>query len=512
MNNTINKIDKLLEVRGISKTFPGVNALSKVDFDLNSGEIHAIVGENGAGKSTLMKILGGVEIEDEGDIYLNGKHVILNSSYESRKYGISVVYQELSLFPNMTVAENIYPARQPVNKFNLINHRLLEEKSRELLSLLDVNISTRKLVGDLLAGEKQQIEIVKAISMDSKVLILDEPTSSLSMNEIKKLFNLLLKLKSNKVGIIYISHHLNEIFEICDRVTILRDGKKIITKDIGETNEKELATLMLGREMSEYSEGVSKSALRNKVVLELKNFSKKNNFKNINFKLYKGEILGFFGLIGSGRTELARALFGIDPFDSGEIFLNDKPVKLDNPEKAIKQSIGFVTDDRKNIGLFLSMSIKDNIVAPSLYKYTNRIGLINDSKIKATAEEYIKKLKISTPSADRDVIYLSGGNQQKVLMGQWLSTNSNILIVDEPTRGIDVGTKAEIHNLLEVLANSGVSIILISSEIPEILKISDRIAVMHKGNLINVFDNDKSDPKNMEKLLIFNASGLGSKL
>ena len=499
---------KILEVKNISKSFPGVHALSNVDFDLFEDEVHAVIGENGAGKSTLMKILAGSLKIDEGKIYIDGKSVRFDNPMESIKNGISAVYQELSLFQNMTVAENIFVARQPVTALNLIRFKALKKKADELLKKLGLDIDPGKLVSNLSAAERQEVEIVRALSYDSKVLILDEPTSSLSLDEINKLFNLLRKLKSNGVGTIYISHHLNEIFTICDRATILRNGKKICTKDIKDTNEKELVELMIGGKINEYFKIESKKEIKEETILEIKNLNRKGVFKDINFKLYKGEILGFYGLVGSGRTKVARAIFGVDPVDEGKIFMEGKEIKLNNPRESIFNSIGFVSEDRKTMGLFLSMGVKANIVAPSLKKYVNKMGLLNESKMTNVAKKYVKDLGIVTSSLDKEVRFLSGGNQQKVLIAPWLATDSKILIINEPTRGIDVGAKGEIHFLLDYLANQGVGIIMISSELPEILRISNRIAVMHKGQIVIIIENDKTNPKEMEKLLMMHASGL----
>lgn len=476
----------LLRLKNISKTFPGVKALDDVSFDLKEGEVHALVGENGAGKSTLMNILAGIYKPQSGEIELNGKTVNIKSAMHANKLGISTVFQELSIIRSLTVAENIYFARQPVNILGMVDIKRLNEDARQLLVLFDMDIDPNILVKRLSVAEQQIIEILKALSYNPKILILDEPTSSLTIHETEKLFKVIEKLKRDGVGIIYISHHLEEIFKIADRVTVLRDGKHIITTKASDVSQTEVVKYMVGREVSDFFCKTELSYHENEPTVKIRNLSLKGKFKDVSLDIYKGEILGIAGLVGAGRSEVARTLFGEYIADSGEVIYEGKKVKFRRPKSAIENGLVYLSEDRKNEGLFLLMQIKENISAPNLRKLAPA-GFIKEEMINALANDYVKRMRVVTPSISRKVKNLSGGNQQKVLISMWLATNPRVLIVDEPTKGVDVGAKSEIYCILRELADSGVAVVVISSDLPEILGISDRIIVMREGNVSGMF-------------------------
>ena len=477
--------ENIIQVQGIVKTFPGVRALDNVHFELKKGEVHGIVGENGAGKSTLIHILGGVYQPDRGEIFLEGAPVRFNSPHKASLCGISIVFQELSLVPNLSVAENIFAHRQPVNKFNVINRRRLHRQTQDLLDLFEMEENPNTLVKFLSIARQQVVEILKAISCHPKVLILDEPTSSLSTRETQLLFKNIGKLKEQGLAIIYISHHLPEIFEICDRATVLRDGKNVSTFLLENLTESQLVKSMVGRDLvNMYGERCSPIV---EEYFRVENAERGKDFENISFSLKRGEILGFAGLVGSGRTELARALFGMEPLDHGKIFLRGKRMKIATSGDAIHHGLGYITEDRKGQGLFIRMSVKANCIAPSLRAFASQNGFLNENRIHSFAEENRIRFKIATPDVNRQVGNLSGGNQQKVLLSMWMGINPEVLIVDEPTRGVDVGARSEIYSLLRELAAKGIGIIMISSDLLEILGMSDRIIVMRQGKIAGEF-------------------------
>ena len=470
----------LLQAINISKQFPGTLALDNVQLELLPGEIHAVMGENGAGKSTLMKILSGVYSADAGEIRFDGRPVSPANPREALMLGISIVHQELSVIPTLTVAENVFPGHLPTNALGMVNYRLLFQNTGRMLEKMNVGVQPRALVETLSIANQQLVEITKALSANCKVLILDEPTSALTDSEADRLLGLLRRLASEGVSILYISHKLKEIFALADRVTVLRDGRYIGTRVISEVDPDHIIRMMVGRDLGTMYP--PKTQATGSALLEVRHLRLPNSDIRNSFKLYQGEVLGFAGLIGSGRSELARALFAADPKVEGEIILNGAPVDVTSPRRAIELGMGYLPEDRKAAGLFLEMSIKLNVEA-SVIKDVSTGGFVAPPKEQALAEQYVQSLNISTPSIEQEVRRLSGGNQQKALVAKWLSIKPKILIVDEPTRGIDVGAKKEIHFLLRSLAESGVGIIMISSELPEVLGMSDRILVMHEGTI-----------------------------
>lgn len=489
----------LLQAINISKTFPGVKALDNVNFELLPGEVHAVVGENGAGKSTLMHILSGVLSPDSGSINLDGRNVKIENHHYAEQLGIATVYQELSLVEKLTVAENIFASRQPINRLGMIKWQTLYRKTEELLEMLGSKIKPKTVVQELKSADRQIVEIAKALSLRPKILILDEPTSSMGIGEAKILFRVIKRLRNKEIGIIYVSHNLDEVFELADRITVLRDGKYIGTVERKEATIQQIIQMMVGRLIKGIYGRKRTSSPKERVIFSVKALSKTGAFENISFQLREGEILGIAGLVGSGRTDVARAIFGLDTPDSGEIFLENQKLPFSNPHYLIQKGIGFVPGDRKEQGLFLKMSVKDNIIAPGLKKYST-YGLVSDKKGEKIAKKYIKRLNIVTSTLHRPVLVLSGGNQQKVLLAIWLALEPEVLIVDEPTRGVDVATKKDIHLLLDRMAAEGMGIILISSELPEILSLSDRILVMRGGKILDEFPIAEADEnKIMEK-------------
>ena len=487
----------LLRVEGISKTFPGVRALSDVSLEAYRGEILAMVGENGAGKSTLIHILSGVYHPDGGKIFMDGQEVAFHNPHEAEAAGISVVYQELSLVPNLTVAENVFANRQPTGALGLIDRRGMINQSQELLNIFATDFKPTDQVGRLSLGNQQMVEIIKALARNAKILILDEPTSSLSLQEADQLFERLRQLRQQGLTIIYVSHHLEEIFALSDRVVVLRDGELAGVRTTSGIDEHQIINLMVGRDLSDLEK--TQAAERGAEFLRVENFSRKQNFHNVSFALHAGEILTFFGLVGAGRTEVARALIGLDAHATGEVFVRGQRVNIHNPGAAMKAGLAYLSEDRKGEGLFLDKTIVENFLAPNLKQVTPR-GWFRPGLLKQLAQQYVTQLEVRTPSLNQRVRNLSGGNQQKVLLGEWLATGPDILIVDEPTRGIDVGTKQEIHRLLRQLARSGKAIMVISSDLPEALQVSDRIAVMREGRLMGILDGAKATEQNIMAL------------
>jgi len=488
---------ELLRLEGITKTFPGTVALDDVSFSVNRPEIHAVVGENGAGKSTLMNVISGNLQPDKGEIYFEGQKVKIRSPRDAQNLGISIVHQELALCPHLTVAENIYIGRLPQTAGKMVDYDRLNRMSQEVLSLFDrVNIKPTDRVADLNVAQQQIVEIAKAITLNCKLLILDEPTSALSEADAAVLFKIIKDLKAKGISILYISHRLREIFELADRITILRDGKYIATLNAAETNPDQVVSLMVGREIKEMYP--PKSSKIGREIFRVENISSEKVY-DVSFALHEGEILGFAGLVGAGRTELAQTICGILPRRSGEIYLEGKSLEIKSFEDAIKNRIGYVTEDRKQFGLFLRLPVAYNVSAIHL-KYDGSGLLIDRQEERNLTREFVKRLNIKATSYLQLVMSLSGGNQQKVMIAKWLAINPKILILDEPTRGIDVGAKAEIHNLLRELAQNGIGIILISSEMPEIIGMCDRVLVMREGRITGELSGHQITEENIMQL------------
>lgn len=482
----------ILEMQGISKAFPGVQALSEVNFQLREGEVHALLGENGAGKSTLMKILTGIYQRDGGKIIYLGREIDVPDTKTAQSLGISIIHQELNLAPDLTVAQNIFIGREPKKGLNLfLDEKELNKRTKNLFDRLNIDLNPQEKVRDLTVAMQQMVEIAKALSFDSKVLIMDEPTAALTDSEINSLFTMIKKLRDDGVGIIYISHRMEELKKITDRATVMRDGQYINTVTTKDTTIDKIISMMVGRQISQNQKPEFKNQNGHK-VLEVRNLSSGKSVKNVSFDLLKGEILGFAGLMGAGRTEVARTIFGADPLDSGEILINGTKVNIKNPSDAVQNGIGYLSEDRKQYGLMLEMDIKANITISSMKDFLRFNAMLNQPKIHRKSYEMVDTLKIKTPSINQYVKNLSGGNQQKVIIAKWLTKDSDILIFDEPTRGIDIGAKDEIYNLLNDLANQGKSIIMISSELPEILRMSHRIIVMSEGRITGELINDEN--------------------
>ena len=477
----------ILEMKGIVKSFGPVKALKGVDLDLRAGEVHALMGENGAGKSTLMKVLTGIHDANEGTIHYNGKQVTYSKPKDAMEDGIVIVHQELNMMNHLTVAQNIFIGREEFRHNWLIDDGASIKKAKKLFDLLKLDINPTEKVGNLTVGKQQMVEIAKALSMDAKVIVFDEPTAALTESEINELFVIIDDLRAKGVGIIYISHRMDEIARITDRVTVMRDGEYVGTVNTKETTKDEIIAMMVGRTIYEDPKAASAVADDAPVVLEVKNLNAGSSVKDISFQLRKGEILGFSGLMGAGRTEVARLLFGADKKESGTIFVNGKEVTINSPQDAIREGIGYLSEDRKRFGCIVDMTIADNTVMTNLDKYIKG-GLINDGEIVKVSDKFVKQLRTKTPSSKQLVRNLSGGNQQKVVIAKWLEQNSDILIFDEPTRGIDVGAKSEIYTLMNALVAQGKSIIMISSELTEILRMSDRIVVMCEGRKTGELD------------------------
>ncbi len=472
--------DAILVMENISKSFPGVKALSDVQLTVRKGTVHALMGENGAGKSTLMKVLIGMYSPDSGSITFKGKPVQIDSTETALKLGISMIHQELSPVPYMSVAENIYLGREPLGRFGLIDKRKLIADTRALLDRLEINIDPNTIMKNLSVANTQMVEIAKAISYDASLIIMDEPTSAITEREVAHLFRMIRSLQAKGVAIIYITHKMDEVFQIADDITVFRDGKHIATVPAAQTNRHSLIAMMVGRELT--SIFPKSEATIGEVVLSVRNLTRKGIIHGVSFDLRRGEILGLAGLMGAGRTEVIEGIFGIKKIDAGEIMIKGKPVQINSPADAIKHGLALLTEDRKLTGIMGVLPVRDNMMIASLGSYAAR-GFLNRRRIDETCNREKGRLEIKTPSMDQTIRLLSGGNQQKVLVSRWLLTLPDILILDEPTRGIDVGAKAEIHRLMCKLAQDGKAIIMISSELPEILGMSDRVLVMHAGKV-----------------------------
>lgn len=469
----------IVSMTDICKNFPGVKALDHVNFELRSGEVMALIGENGAGKSTLMKILSGVYTKDSGTVKINGQEYDDLNPKKAQQLGVAIIHQELNMCKHLSVAENIYLGRELRGKF-CIDNKTMESESQKILDELGIDIKPWESVGDLPVSKQQMVEIAKALSINAKILIMDEPTSALTSKEIDELFRIIRKLKKEGHGIVYISHRLEEFQHIVDRVTIMRDGQYIMSGDFKDLTMDKMISYMVGREIKEKFPRVQ--CEKGKKIFEVRNLNAGRMVRDINFSVYEGEIVGFAGLMGAGRTETTRAIFGVDPKDSGEIYVDGKEVKINGPLDAIRNGVVLAPEDRKKDGLCTKLSIRENMALPNL-DLIGKHGIVNSSKEDELCEKIVKDLQIKTPNVEIDSGNLSGGNQQKVVVGKWLARNSRVVIFDEPTRGIDVGAKVEIYNLMNQLKQQGIAVMFVSSEMPEVMGLADRIIVMCDGRI-----------------------------
>ena len=488
-----------LEMDNISMTFPGVKALDNVKLSVYEGEVHALMGENGAGKSTLIKIIAGVQKPDKGGSFkLDGKEVEFNNVYESIEHGINAIHQDLSLFSNLTVAENIYIGR---SKNGIVDWKECDKIAKDSLLKLDIDIDIHEKLGNLSMAKQQMVAIARAISFDSRLLIMDEPTAALSFSEVKVLYKIIRKLKSQNIAILFISHKLDEVFEVSDRVTVLKDGKYVGCKEISELDENKLINMMVGRSVI-YS-SLNEISYAKEKILEVRHLCKKGNYKDISFELHAGEILSLTGLVGAGRTEVVKSLFGLNPPDFGEIIIKGKKVELNNVKQAMQHKIAFIPEDRHEEGLVLNMKLEDNIVVSVMDKMLTKFKFLNNNKIADESEHYIDLLNIKPGQREKKARDFSGGNQQKIAIGKWLITEPEILIIDEPTHGVDIASKTEIHKLLKKLASQGIAIIMVSSEWQEVFALSDRVIVMRQGRKVcDVMANEGNQNEMMEMAIL----------
>ena len=491
-----------LNTKNIGKSFTGVNVLRKVDFELKPGEVHALVGENGAGKSTFVKILSGVYTPSEGDIFLDNEKVQISTPIVAQKNGISLIHQEPQSFSHLSVAENIFMGHMDGNNFSQVKWENINKSSEKILSSIGLEIDPKIIMEGLSIADQQMIEIAGALSKNSKILIMDEPTSPLTPNEVGKLFEIVNQLKSKGMAIIFISHRLEEIRAIADRVTIFRDGDLITTKKIKDITNEEIIKYMIGRSIEKVEVKENDYLTKEEFVLSVKNISYSNKFKNISFNLRRGEILGFAGLVGAGRTEVAKSIFGAESFDEGEIYFNGNLIINNSPHDAIKKGFAYVPEDRKQMGIFGSVAVEDNITSAVPKDITNNFGLIKKNLVSSKASNYVKKFNINLTSGRQLIEELSGGNQQKCIISKWLMSNPTVLILDEPTRGVDVGVKSEMYEIINQLAQMGTAIILISSELPEILSLSHRIIVMREGQITKELNHKDASQENIMKFAI----------
>jgi len=485
-----------LQLHAIVKRFPGVLALNNVGLDVVPGEVHALLGENGAGKSTLIKVISGVYRPDAGTIQVDGRPVDIRTPHDAQALGISTIYQEFTLAPDMTVAENIFLGREPlrVRALSIVDRKALNRQTRDVLGSLDLQIDPEATVKHLGVAQQQMVEIAKALSLDARLIIMDEPTATLTSHEIDRLFAAIARLKQRKVAVIYVSHRLDEVKAVCDRATILRDGTLVATVAVGSTAIDEMIRLMVGRDLKDKFPKV-KSEPREE-MLRVEQLTRKGVLHGISFNVRRGEIVGIAGLVGSKRTETARAIFGADPIDSGRILLRGKPVSVRTPGDAIEHGIALVPEDRKRQGIFATLSVWENVVLSALRRFSRR-GILDVRREKQHAQEFVASLRIATPDLEKRVLDLSGGNQQKVVIAKWLNTNAEVFLFDEPTRGIDVGGKIEVYRLMGELISRGAAIVMISSELPEILGLSDRILVMREGRICGEFDRADATEENI---------------
>ncbi|KQN63524.1 MULTISPECIES: sugar ABC transporter ATP-binding protein [unclassified Erwinia] len=486
-----------LEAEGISKFFPGVKALNNVSLRVKPGTVHALMGENGAGKSTLMKCLIGIYRPDEGQIRIKGEPVQFADTLDALRSGISMIHQELNLVPHMTVAENIWLGREPM-KLGFVDHGKLNRLTKDLLVKLNIRLRPEQMVGDLSIASQQMVEIAKAVSWNSDIVIMDEPTSALTETEVAHLFTIIRDLREQGKAIIYISHKMDEIFTITDEVSVFRDGTWVASNETSFYTRQSLITQMVGRELTQLFPKFDTNIGED--VLTVRNLSRQGVFHDINFNVRRGEILGVAGLVGAGRSEVMESLFGMTEIDGGEILIDGVPTRIDSPATAIDKGLAFLTEDRKKSGLFLVLSVLENMSIVKMTNYSANAGFVSHSQMAKDCLEQIKRLNIKTPTMDQIINNLSGGNQQKVLIARWLLAQPKILILDEPTRGIDVGAKAEIYRLISELANRGVAIIMVSSELPEILGMSDRVMVMHGGRITGILNKEDADQETILSL------------
>ncbi len=497
----------LLEMKNICKSFPGVKALQAVDFQLKAGEIHALLGENGAGKSTLIKVLGGIYHPEEGKIFIDGKEVSITGVNSARDNGISIIHQELVLVPHMTVAENIFLGREPMGSFG-VNRIQMSREAQRMLDTFDLGIDADSLIADLSIAQQQLVEIVKAISFNCRILVMDEPTSSISDREVAHLFEIMRDLAAKGVGIIYISHKMSELDEVCDRVTVLRDGTYVGTRVVAETPRDELIAMMVGRELNQYytRDHVKPSEVVLKCVDIDDGKKRMKRVDHVSFEVRRGEIVGFAGLVGAGRSETMQCLFGLTRGSTGQVYIEGQQVHIRSAVDAMKHGISLVPEDRKLEGLYLIQSVRFNSTIEVLHEFINHL-IVNGAREAQITQEFIDKMNTKTPSQEQTVGNLSGGNQQKVMIGRWLATTPKILILDEPTRGVDVGAKAEIYEIMNELTKQGVSIIMISSELPEIINMADRVYVMCEGKVTGCIDYENLSQEAIMKLATLETAG-----
>ncbi|MCP1101414.1 ribose transport system ATP-binding protein [Aequitasia blattaphilus] len=493
--------DYVVELKGVTKRFPGVVALDNMSLSVKPGEILGLIGENGAGKSTLIKVLTGVYQAEEGKVYVSGTEHHFKNPNDSAAAGIACVYQELNIEKLLSVTDNIFINKWMKKKSGFLDYSAMNARAKEVMESLGIDIDPSKAAGTFGMGVQQMIEIAKAILIDAKMIIMDEPTSSLGEKEVELLMKICRKLKDRGISIVFVSHKLEELFELCDRVTVMRDGEHIWTKEISETDNDDLITAMVGRSMDQLF--VKAETTKGECALRVENIKEGGVLHDVSFEAYNGQILGFAGLVGAGRTELMRAIFGADPIDGGKIFINGKEEKIRSPKEAIRKGIAFLTEDRKGQGLVLGQSVQMNLILANLKGFCKGI-FIDDKKVRETGEENVKSLRIKTPSQDEIVGQLSGGNQQKVVIGKWINSDANIFIFDEPTRGIDVGAKVEVYNVMNTLTEAGKCVIMISSEMPEILGMSDRVIVMREGRIMATIN--RGDLKNFNQEDIMKAA------
>ena len=503
--------ETLIQLEGIEKRFPGVLALDQARFELRPGEVHALVGENGAGKSTLMKIIGGIYHRDAGKMLFDGKEVNVNNPRQAQDLGISIIHQELNLMPHLTVAQNMFIGREPRAKLPfVVDDKKTNQEAERLFEMLNLKLDPTTKVSDLSVAKQQMVEIAKALSFNAKVLIMDEPTASLTDTEIEDLFTVIRQLRKNGVGIVHISHRLEELKLIADRVTVMRDGKTIDTLAVEDAPIDKIISLMVGRVIYESAPELPENPSE-EIVLEVRNLNRGKVLQNVSFTLKKGEILGFAGLMGAGRTEVARAIFGADGFEEGEIYIKGQQVQIKTPKDAVSNSIAYLSEDRKRYGLVLGMDVKENVVMSSMKDFISKLGWVDFQKASIQAKEMVDALAIKTPTIEQKIKFLSGGNQQKVVIGKWLTADTDILIFDEPTRGIDVGAKSEIYKLLNDLTAQGKSIIMISSELPEVLRMSHRVVVMCEGRITGILDADEMSQEEIMKFATMRGNNVQEK-
>lgn len=490
-----------IKMENIWKSFGTNSVLEGVDVDIKPGTVHALMGENGAGKSTLMNILTGLHKKDKGKIFVDGKEINYTNINESEDDGIYFIHQEINDYPEMTVLQNIFVANEITTKLGFLDNQKMKEKAESVFKTLGIDISLDSKIKDLSVGQRQLIEIAKVLMKDAKFIVMDEPSASLMTEEIERLFKIIKDLKAKGVTVVYISHRMEEIFEICDYITVMRDGKSVDTKAVSESNYDEVVRKMVGREITDYYP--EKTNEIKDIIFEAKNLESNGVFKNINFHVKEGEILGFSGLMGSGRTEIMRAVFGLDPLDGGEIILKGEKLNIKGPKDSISKGIGFITEDRKDEGLILDESINDNIILPVISQFAKN-HIINDSEVHDLVDMLVNRLKIKSESRNDPASSLSGGNQQKVVLAKWITISPQVLILDEPTRGVDVGAKREIYTLINELAEKGVAIIVVSSDLPELLGISDRIMVVHEGKITGELSREEAT---QEKIMTYATGG-----